>query len=150
MGPGLIAYRVNKIMFTGAASFRLLFFQLAQFSSQQLAQQVLGKRVCYLHGLGHLEGGQLLPAVCHDLFAADLFVLAQHAKGLDLLAVDPVRDADDAGIALLAERWRGKRVTFGLKPGADLSVRRIGQADPGGVGFVIVIGRIATRLIGLL
>jgi len=51
---------------------------------------------------------------------------------------------DDDAVAVLAERWQGKRVTFGLKPGADLTARRIGRATPEGVGFEIVIDGVAT------
>ncbi len=51
---------------------------------------------------------------------------------------------DDDAVAVLAERWQGRRVTFGLKPGADLTAKRIGRARPEGVGFEIVIDGIAT------
>ncbi len=51
---------------------------------------------------------------------------------------------DDDAIAVLAERWRGKRVTFGLKAGADITARRIGRAGPEGVGFEIIIDGGAT------
>jgi len=46
---------------------------------------------------------------------------------------------DDDAIAVLAERWRGRSVTFGLLPGAEVTARRIGEATPEGVGFEIVI-----------
>ena len=36
-------------------------------------------------------------------------------------------------------RWRGDRITFGLKPGADITARRIETAGPEGVRFNLVI-----------
>ena len=46
---------------------------------------------------------------------------------------------DDPAIGLLAERWRGKRITFGLTAGAGVTARRIVNAGSTGVDFEIVI-----------
>jgi UDP-N-acetylmuramoyl-tripeptide--D-alanyl-D-alanine ligase len=85
-------------------------------------------------GPAHIEGLGSLEGVREE--KGDLFrVMA--GRGTALI------NADDIGIAVLAERWRGKRLTFGLKPGADLSARRIEPAGPEGVRFEIVVGGIA-------
>ena len=83
----------------------------------------------HIEGLGSLEG---IREEKGDLFR----VMAGRGTA--------VINHDDDAIAVLAERWRGRRVTFGLKAGADLTARRIGQATPEGVGFEIVIDGIAT------
>jgi UDP-N-acetylmuramoyl-tripeptide--D-alanyl-D-alanine ligase len=46
---------------------------------------------------------------------------------------------DDPAIGLLAGRWRGKGITFGLGPGAEVTGRRIEPAKPEGVRFNLVI-----------
>ena len=73
-------------------------------------------------GPAHLEGLGSLEAIREE--KGDLFrVMA--GRGTAII------NHDDDAIAVLAERWRGKRVTFGLKPGADVTARRIGQARSG-------------------
>ncbi len=86
----------------------------------------------HIEGLGSLEG-------------------IREEKG-DLFRIMAVRGTavinhDDDAIAILAERWRGRRVTFGLNEGADLTARHIGQPTPDGVGFEIVIDGIATPVL---
>ena len=46
---------------------------------------------------------------------------------------------DDPAIGLLAGRWRGKGITFGLGPGAEVTGQRIEPAGPEGVRFNLVI-----------
>ena len=46
---------------------------------------------------------------------------------------------DDDAVGILARRWRGDRVTFGLKSGADITARRVETAGPEGVRFTLVI-----------
>ncbi len=46
---------------------------------------------------------------------------------------------DDDAVGILAGRWRGDRITFGLKPGADITARRVETAGPEGVRFTLVI-----------
>ncbi len=82
----------------------------------------------HIEGLGSLEG---IREEKGDLFR----IMAGRGTA--------VINHDDDAIAVLAERWQGRRVTFGLKPGADLTARHIGQAYPEGVSFEIVIDGIA-------
>jgi UDP-N-acetylmuramoyl-tripeptide--D-alanyl-D-alanine ligase len=83
----------------------------------------------HIEGLGSIEG---IREEKGDLFR----VMAGRGAA--------VINHDDDAVAILAERWRGRRVTFGLKSGADLTARRIGGAAPEGVGFDIVIDGVAT------
>ena len=83
----------------------------------------------HIEGLGSLEGIREEKGDLFRVMAGRGTVVINH---------------DDDAVAVLAERWRGRRVTFGLKAGADLTARHIGQAHPDGVGFEIVIGGIAT------
>ena len=46
---------------------------------------------------------------------------------------------DDPAIGLLAGRWLGKRITFGLGPGAEVTSRRIVSAGPEGIRFNLII-----------
>ena len=82
----------------------------------------------HIEGLGSIEG---IREEKGDLFR----VMARRGTA--------VINHDDDAIAVLAERWRGKRVTFGLKPGADLTAHHIKQATPEGMSFEIVIAGIA-------
>jgi UDP-N-acetylmuramoyl-tripeptide--D-alanyl-D-alanine ligase len=81
-------------------------------------------------GPAHLEGLGSIEAIREEKGA--LFgVMA--GRGTALI------NRDDHDIAVIAERWRGNRVTFGLKPGADVTARRIEMAGPEGVRFNLVI-----------
>jgi len=46
---------------------------------------------------------------------------------------------DDPEIAVLAKRWRGQGVTFGLNAGADVAAQDIESAAPEGVRFLLTI-----------
>jgi UDP-N-acetylmuramoyl-tripeptide--D-alanyl-D-alanine ligase len=85
-------------------------------------------------GPAHMEGLGSLEGIREE--KGDLFRIMA-GRGTALI------NTDDDAIAVLAERWRGKLVTFGLKPGADLSARRIEQAGHEGVRFDLVAGGIA-------
>jgi UDP-N-acetylmuramoyl-tripeptide--D-alanyl-D-alanine ligase len=85
-------------------------------------------------GPAHLEGLGSLEGVREE--KGDLFRIMA-GRGVAVI------NRDDDAIAVVAERWKGKCVTFGLKPGADLTARRIEQATPEGVTFEIVIAGIA-------
>jgi len=81
-------------------------------------------------GPAHLEGLGSIEAVREEKGA--LFgVMA--GRGTALI------NRDDHDIAVIAERWRGNRVTFGLTPDADITARRIEMAGPEGVRFNLVI-----------
>lgn len=81
-------------------------------------------------GPAHLEGLGSIEAVREEKGA--LFgVMA--GRGTALI------NADDPHIAVIAERWQGKRVTFGLATDAEVTARRIEPAGAGGVRFTLVI-----------
>lgn len=81
-------------------------------------------------GSAHLEGLGSIEAVREEKGA--LFgVMA--GRGTALI------NADDPHIAVIAERWRGKRVTFGLTPDVEVTARGIGTAGAEGVRFTLVI-----------
>ena len=90
-------------------------------------------------GPAHIEGLGSLEGIREE--KGDLFRVME-GRGTAVI------NHDDDAIAVLAERWPGRRVTFGFKAGADLTARRIEQARPDGVGFEVVIDgiAIATRL----
>jgi UDP-N-acetylmuramoyl-tripeptide--D-alanyl-D-alanine ligase len=46
---------------------------------------------------------------------------------------------DDAAIGLLARQWCGKRITFGISPGAEVTGHQIVSAGPEGIRFNLVI-----------
>ncbi|MHB8908461.1 MAG: UDP-N-acetylmuramoyl-tripeptide--D-alanyl-D-alanine ligase [Syntrophales bacterium] len=81
-------------------------------------------------GPAHLEGLGSIEAVREEKGA--LFAVMD-GRGTVLI------NADDPHIAVIAERWRGKRVTFGLTPKADVTARRIETAGAEGVRFTLVI-----------
>ena len=81
-------------------------------------------------GPAHLEGLGSLEAIREE--KGDLFrVMA--GRGTVVI------NHDDRAIGILAERWQGKRITFGLTPGADVAARRIEKVGPAGVRFQLVI-----------
>jgi UDP-N-acetylmuramoyl-tripeptide--D-alanyl-D-alanine ligase len=80
-------------------------------------------------GPAHLEGLGSLEAVREEKGA--LFT-ALAGRGTAVL------NQDDEQIAVLARRWRGDRVTFGLTPGAEVTACRIGPAGPQGIGFTLL------------
>lgn len=81
-------------------------------------------------GPAHLEGLGSLEAVREE--KGELFqVMAGRGTA--------VINQDDPAIGVLAKRWRGNRVSFGLRNGADVTAREIEKAGPAGVRFQLVI-----------
>ena len=58
-----------------------------------------------------------------------------------------VINRDDPAIGILAERWPGKRITFGLGTDADVTARGIEHAGPEGIRFNLVIEGIGIRVL---
>ncbi len=81
-------------------------------------------------GPAHLEGLGSLTAIREE--KGSLFEVMT-GRGTAIL------NHDDPAIGLLAGRWPGKRITFGLGPGADVTGRRIAPAAPHGVRFDLFI-----------
>jgi UDP-N-acetylmuramoyl-tripeptide--D-alanyl-D-alanine ligase len=48
-------------------------------------------------------------------------------------------NADDPHIRVIADRWRGKRITFGLAPDAEITARRLETAGAEGIRFTLVV-----------
>jgi UDP-N-acetylmuramoyl-tripeptide--D-alanyl-D-alanine ligase len=81
-------------------------------------------------GPAHLEGLGSLSAIREE--KGSLFEMMAE-RGTAIL------NHDDPAIGLLAKRWRGKRISFGLGPGAGVTARGIEPAGPEGVRFQLVI-----------
>jgi UDP-N-acetylmuramoyl-tripeptide--D-alanyl-D-alanine ligase len=81
-------------------------------------------------GPAHLEGLGSVEAIREEKGA--LFRV-MNGRGTAVI------NRDDAAVGILAGRWRGDRITFGLKPGADVTARRVETAGPEGVRFNLVI-----------
>jgi UDP-N-acetylmuramoyl-tripeptide--D-alanyl-D-alanine ligase len=86
-------------------------------------------------GPAHLEGLGSLTAIREEKGA--LFEIMA-GRGTAIF------NHDDPAIGLLAGRWRGRAVTFGLGPDAEVTGRRIEPAGPEGVRFNLVIDGIGT------
>jgi UDP-N-acetylmuramoyl-tripeptide--D-alanyl-D-alanine ligase len=81
-------------------------------------------------GPAHLEGLGSLEAIREE--KGSLFEVMA-GRGTAIL------NHDDPAIGLLAGRWRGKRIIFGLGEGAEVTARRIEPAGPEGVRFNLLI-----------
>jgi UDP-N-acetylmuramoyl-tripeptide--D-alanyl-D-alanine ligase len=84
-------------------------------------------------GPAHLEGLGSLEAIREEKGA--LFRV-MNGRGIAII------NRDDDAIGILAERWRGDRITFGLKRGADITARLTETAGPAGVRFSLVVAGI--------
>jgi UDP-N-acetylmuramoyl-tripeptide--D-alanyl-D-alanine ligase len=80
-------------------------------------------------GPAHLEGLGSVEAVREEKGA--LFT-AMNGHGTALL------NHDDDEIMVLARRWQGSRITYGLTPGADVGARQIESAGIEGIRFILV------------
>jgi UDP-N-acetylmuramoyl-tripeptide--D-alanyl-D-alanine ligase len=81
-------------------------------------------------GPAHLEGLGSLEAIREE--KGSLFEMMA-GRGTAIL------NRDDPAIGILAERWPGKRVSFGLSPDAQVTAREIEPAGPDGVRFRLII-----------
>jgi UDP-N-acetylmuramoyl-tripeptide--D-alanyl-D-alanine ligase len=81
-------------------------------------------------GPAHLEGLGSLDAIREEKGA--LFQV-MNGRGTAII------NHDDAAVGILARHWRGDRITFGLKSGADITARRIEASGPEGIRFTLVI-----------
>jgi UDP-N-acetylmuramoyl-tripeptide--D-alanyl-D-alanine ligase len=86
-------------------------------------------------GPAHLEGLGTLTAIREEKGSL-LAVMA--GRGTAIL------NNDDPAIALLAARWQGRAITFGLGPDARVAGRQIEPAGPEGSHFDLVIDGIGT------
>ena len=81
-------------------------------------------------GPAHLEGLGSLEAIREE--KGSLFEMMA-GRGTAII------NHDDLAIGILAKRWRGKSISFGLGPGAGITARGIEPAGPEGVRFQLVI-----------
>jgi len=81
-------------------------------------------------GPAHLEGLGSIEAIREEKGA--LFQV-MNGRGTAII------NRDDDAVGILAGRWQGDRITFGLKPGADITARRVETAGQEGVRFNLVI-----------
>ena len=56
-------------------------------------------------------------------------------------------------VRIVAEKWKGRRITFGMSPNADVSVKDIGKNGAKGMRFNLVIGakiqKVEMKIVGL-
>lgn len=57
-----------------------------------------------------------------------------------------VMNADDAALRFMSGCWQGKRMTFGLRNGADVTALNIRNKRPPGLAFTLQIGRARGRV----
>jgi UDP-N-acetylmuramoyl-tripeptide--D-alanyl-D-alanine ligase len=81
-------------------------------------------------GPAHLEGLGSIEAIREEKGA--LFHV-MNGKGTAII------NRDDDAVGILAGRWRGNRITFGFKSGADITARQVETAGPEGICFNLVI-----------
>ena len=81
-------------------------------------------------GTAHLEGLGSLKAIAEE--KASLWQMME-GKGTAII------NSDDAELASHARRWGGKRISFGLQDGADITARNIAVAGAKGVHFDLFI-----------
>lgn len=81
-------------------------------------------------GPAHLEGLKSFAGVREEKGA-----LFQFMNGLGTA----ILNHDDEAIGVLARRWQGSRVTFGLSVGSDVTARQIEGESPEGVRFRLVM-----------
>jgi UDP-N-acetylmuramoyl-tripeptide--D-alanyl-D-alanine ligase len=81
-------------------------------------------------GPAHLEGLGSLDAIREEKGA-----LFEAVSGLGVAVVN----LDDEAVGILARKWRGDRITFGLNPSANVSARRIENAGSEGTRFDLII-----------
>jgi UDP-N-acetylmuramoyl-tripeptide--D-alanyl-D-alanine ligase len=84
-------------------------------------------------GPAHLEGLGSIEAIREEKGA--LFQV-MNGKGTAII------NRDDVAVGIPAGCWRGNRITFGLKSGADITARGVETAGPEGVRFKLVINGI--------
>lgn len=82
-------------------------------------------------GPAHLEGFGSIDAIREE--KGDLF---QQMPGEGIAIVN----RDDGEVGILDSRWRGKRITFGMKGDADVSAENISTPGEMGVSFTLKIG----------
>lgn len=132
IGLPLTLLRLNK-------SHELAIVEMGTNSPGEIAAlaAIAGPDVGLITNIGpaHLEGLGSMEAVREE--KGSLFE-AMAGEGTAIL------NQDDPAIGLLAWRWRGKRVTFGLGPGALVNARGIEPVGPEGVRFRLVIDGIET------
>jgi UDP-N-acetylmuramoyl-tripeptide--D-alanyl-D-alanine ligase len=88
-------------------------------------------------GPAHLEGLGSIEAIREEKGA--LFQV-MNGQGTAII------NRDDNAVGILDGRWRGNRITFGLKSGADITARRVETAGPEGICFNLVIDGIGVPI----
>jgi UDP-N-acetylmuramoyl-tripeptide--D-alanyl-D-alanine ligase len=60
---------------------------------------------------------------------------------------------DDEHVRIIAEKWKGRRITFGMSSNADISVKDIGKNSVKGMCFNLVIGakmqKVEMKIVGI-
>ena len=82
-------------------------------------------------GLAHLEGFGSIDGVREEKGA--LFYNMDES-GIAIINID------DEHIKIIAGKWKGRRITFGMSTDADISAKNIGKSSSKGMRFDLVIG----------
>ncbi len=95
-------------------------------------------------GPAHLEGFGSIEGVRKE--KGDLFA---HMNKNGIAVVN----MDDENINIIAETWKGQRISFGMSPSADVCVRKIEKIGPKGMRFQLMIAgkeyKAETKIAGL-
>lgn len=95
-------------------------------------------------GPAHLAGFGSIEGVCEE--KGDLF-LNMEQSGMAII------NLDDKCLRLIADRWKGKRITFGMGLNADVSVKNTKKNGAKGMCFDLVIGgeqqKVEMKIVGV-
>jgi UDP-N-acetylmuramoyl-tripeptide--D-alanyl-D-alanine ligase len=94
-------------------------------------------------GPAHLEGFGSIDGVREE--KGDLFY-NMDKNGIAII------NLDDEHVRIIAEKWKGRRITFGMSSNADVSAKDIGKNSAKGMHFNLVIGakmqKVEMKIIG--
>ncbi len=95
-------------------------------------------------GPAHLAGFGSVDVVCEE--KGDLFA-NMSSSGTAIV------NLDDEAVKIIAHRWQGKRITFGLSSDADVTAKDIEKHGARGIRFKLVIGdrihKVEMKIIGI-
>jgi UDP-N-acetylmuramoyl-tripeptide--D-alanyl-D-alanine ligase len=95
-------------------------------------------------GPAHLEGFRSIDGVREE--KGDLFY-NMDKNGIAII------NLDDEYVRIIADKWKGRRITFGMSSNADVSAKNIGKNSAKGMCFNLVIGakmqKVEMKIVGI-
>ncbi len=95
-------------------------------------------------GQAHLEGFGSIGGVREE--KGDLFY-NMDKNGIAII------NLDDEHVRIIADKWKGRRITFGMSSNADVSAKNIGKKSAKGMCFNLVIGakmqKVEMKIVGI-